>query len=538
MKRLAVAAIAILAALATLVAQEHAGHQIPSIPLELLARPIGLRDGIGIAHDPITTTSNQAQALYDQGLAHLHSYSWIAAARAFHEALRVDPSAALAHVGLSIAYEELNKPDAARDALLRATAVSSGLSDHERRHIEIRSMQLASAEARSDAARLGVYRATIDAALVAYPSDVELLLLRGVVESRDPADRGQGSTTASIAFYLRVLGADANNFAAHHYLTHALENAGRIDDALIHAEHYARLAPAVPHAHHMRGHGLRRVGRIGEAIAEFRKAFEIETARAASEVIPVEFDWHYQHNLDLLATSHQYLGLMRTAETFLEKSFAIGSPLVVQEFNKHEWPTFLLARGRAEEALASTVALTRSPASVVRAIGHVLAGRAQLAQRQFAAAAESSNVAMKELRAAGAEASLAAPYLQALQAEFFLRTGERDRAAALFRDVRAKIRTLPGPDAWSQGLFRLESIGRVAVASSAWDIAAETAADMEAHDPRYGGTHYLQALVAEHQQDPKRMKEHLRLAADAWKDGDADFADLIDIRARLRRPLH
>ena len=77
--------------------------------------------------------------------------------------------------------------------------------------------------------------------------------------------------------------------------------------------------------------------------------------------MPVEYDWHYQHNLDLLATSYQYVGQMAKAEALFKTSFAIPSSLVVQEFNKREWPVFLLARGRAKEALDAANVLAGAP---------------------------------------------------------------------------------------------------------------------------------------------------------------------------------
>ena len=107
----------------------------------------------------------------------------------------------------------------------------------------------------------------------------------------------------------------------------------------------------------MDGHNLRRAGRIDEAIAEFAAADALETAYFAAERIPVEYDWHYQHNLDLLATSYQYIGRMVEAEALMKRSFAIPSSLVVQEFNKREWPVFLLARGRGKEALAAATTM-------------------------------------------------------------------------------------------------------------------------------------------------------------------------------------
>ena len=98
------------------------------------------------------------------------------------------------------------------------------------------------------ATALHTYRRALDDAIAAFPSDVELLLERGVAASTDVRDRGQGSVPGSIAFYDRVLAIDRDNFAAHHYLTHAYENAGRIEEALAHGAVYARSAPDVPHA--------------------------------------------------------------------------------------------------------------------------------------------------------------------------------------------------------------------------------------------------------------------------------------------------
>src|SRR5688572_5333576 len=121
----------------------------------------------------------------------------------------------MAHLGLSFAYEEVNKPAAARAALERARALASGVSAHERRHIEIRSMQLAAAQTPAAGRDLADYRRALDEAVAESPLDAELWLLRGIAESPDPADRGQGSTGTSIGFYERVLAIRADHFAAH-----------------------------------------------------------------------------------------------------------------------------------------------------------------------------------------------------------------------------------------------------------------------------------------------------------------------------------
>src|SRR6478672_12539999 len=124
---------------------------------ELARRPVPLRSGIGVAHDGLTTSSKQAQAFYDQGLAYLHSYVWLEAARSFNQALRIDPQLAIAHAGLSLAYTELNAPALARTALERAQALAA--NPHDTRHVDLRALQMAAESAPRDTARLAAYRA-------------------------------------------------------------------------------------------------------------------------------------------------------------------------------------------------------------------------------------------------------------------------------------------------------------------------------------------------------------------------------------------
>src|SRR5687767_7279558 len=67
---------------------------VPYVPSGLLERPVPLRTGIGNSHQQVTTTSEKAQAYYDQGLNYLESFVWIEASRSFHEAIRLDSALA------------------------------------------------------------------------------------------------------------------------------------------------------------------------------------------------------------------------------------------------------------------------------------------------------------------------------------------------------------------------------------------------------------------------------------------------------------
>lgn len=511
---------------------QHASHAIPAVPLDLLERALPLRTGIGTVREEVTTRSADARAFYEQGLAYLHAFVWIEAARSFHQALRMDPGLALAHVGLSVAFVELNRPDEARKALASARVLGARASEHERTHIELRAAQLDAEIDPRDAAKLAAYRGAAERAHAAFPDDVELLLQRGLAESLDPAERGQGTGAASMPHFERAAALAPAHPGAHHYLAHALENSGRAAEALEHARAFATLAPGVPHAHHMLGHSLRRAGRVDDAIAEFETADRLSTDYFAREKVPPELDWQYHHNLDLLGLSYQYRGEMKKAAAALKRSFDLPTNLVGQAVNKRLWPLFLLARGRAAEALDAARTLIAHPHPVVQATGHIEAGYALLAANQWGAAGTESNRALALLKTGAEGAQLAAAPLVGLQGEFYLRTAARDRGRQLVLEAAKRWRSLPGPDNWSQALFRLEALARAARAVGDWELAGQLAAQMLEHDPAYAGSHFAAALVAQHEGDAPRARAAFEAAIRSWSRADPDLPELAQARRR------
>jgi tetratricopeptide (TPR) repeat protein len=509
------------------VAQESA-HAIPDVPVSLLTRPIGRVAGIGSAHDPVATKSADAQAFYDQGNAYLHDYIWVDAARSFNEALRLDPALAMAHVGLSFAYTELNKPQLAREALAAAERLAATANDHDRVRIHLRALQMTAESAANSRTALAAYRTALDEALTQFPNDGELWMLRGHAESSDPANRGQGSGASSVRFYEKALSLGATT--SEHYLAHAFENSGDEAQALAHAAAFARNAPAVPHALHMHGHELRRAGQIEEAIRTFEAADRINRESLAREAFPPEYDWHYEHNLDLLGSSYWYVGRVGRASEVLKEAFALPSLLLVQMYNKRTWPEFLIARGRYDEAAAAGTQLTTHPVGVVRALGHIVIGRARLAAGQLAVAASESNLALAELRAAPGGQEIVAPTMALLQGEFLLKSGQQARGQEVLRTLVQQISALPGPDNWVQTLFVLDAIARTAREANDWEYARWAASEMIAHDSKYAGGHFALALVAEHDKNLAEARRHAAEAERLWSLADADLPE----RARLR----
>ena len=513
---------------------QHARPEIPVVPLELLERPVTIRSGIGTVQHPVSTTSADAQRYFDQGLAYLHSYVWVEAARSFNQALRLDPSLAVAHAELSVAYTELNRPNEAKAAIERAQASLQKLPEHDRRHVEVRALQLEAERHPQDKTRLAAYREALDAAIGATPQDAELLLLRGIAESADPADRGQGAVRSSILYFEKAAAAAPKHVAIAHYLTHAYENSGQIEQALATAEQYAQAAPEIPHARHMYGHNLRRAGRTLEAIAEFEAADRLHGEYSKRESVSPALDWHYHHNLDLLASSRRYLGQMQQAAALYKRSFDLPSFLVAQVYNKRQWTAFLRSRGRLDDALEAAQQLVNHPHPLIQATGHIESGYALVAAGRWGDAGNAYNTALRMLRGGVEGGTMAAPALLALQGEIALRTADRVKGRRTLLDAAKRWRALTGPDGWVQALFALEEMTTTARQVGDWELAGLLAQEMREHDPQYAGTHYALGLVAERAGNGDDARRALALAQKYWSQADRNLPELAEIRKRLK----
>jgi len=517
---------------------QHEGHEAPEIvgwvPQEILKRPLPLRPDIGNLHQKVSTSSAEAQAFYDQGLNYFASYVWIEAARSFHQALRLDPSLAVAYIGLCDVYVELQDAPAARAALEKAQSLSKPITEAERHWIEIRARQVEFLEDKRNLDKFVAYRKAIYDALMANPLDPGLWILRGFADEGPGAGHGQTGDLDSIAFYQTALMVSPDNSAAHHYLAHSYENIGRTEEALAHSEAYLRLASSIPHAHHMRGHELRRAGRIEDAITEFRKANDLETAYYRTEHIPAEYDWHRPHNLSLLAMCYQLLGQMKIAEQLLRESFSLPAHGELAEFGHKQWPEFLLARGRAQEAFEQSLLLAQSPSSMARFAAHTLMGRALVAMNQVDDAEKELVLARNALvLIPETDADRLRPYSDTLRAEILLSQKKSAEGGGLMKEIEEQLRASPGPDARSQALIQLDSIARWCRETEQWVLAEQTAQEMIQLDPSYAGGYYAAGLAAEHEGNLGRAIQQFSVAEKLWSEADKDLPELRIIRQKL-----
>ena len=214
---------------------------------------------------------------------------------------------------------------------------------------------------------------------------------------------------------------------------------------------------------------------------------------------------------------------MKAAEAALREAFALPARIDFAEFNRKAWPEFLLDRGRTEEALAASEELVNGKWAMARFAGHALAGRVYCSLNQM-------DNAENELRLAEQETEQIRPAILKLltdsvllRAEILLREKKWEEANPLMQKIENDLVAVPGPDAWSEALFQLEYIARVAREAGDWELAESTAQRMIKHDPSYAGGYFALSLAAEHKGDSLAAKQEFAKGEKLWSKADAQL---------------
>lgn len=515
---------------------------IGGVPNTLLKQPVALRPNVGQFPTPTSTKNEKAQAYFEQGMGYLHGYALVEAARSFHEALRNDSTMVMAHVGLSRVFMELDDYQPARRAAETAKSLANYASEREKTHVDLRFAQLKAVDSLANQKLLNDYRMAVNKAVKRFPQDAELWLIAGNAYEPFAAGRGQGSSTASIAIYEKVLQLYPNHPSAHHFLIHAYEGMTDYGKALEHGEVYARLAPNLAHALHMYAHDLMKTGNVDEAIAQMKQTDAIERNLYETERYASMYDWHHIHNISLLALSYQYQGRITEAEELVKERFMTERPINPERafYNKIGYPGLLVNQSRYAEAMPVITDLTTATTPGERTIGYYLLGLVQLKKNQMAPARLSLKAAQKELKEAIASDKTdwirgwLEPYPKFLAALIALSDrndgdaanrppNEREKGLADIRKFQAYAHEQHGPDSWAEALFQLETIAQIAWQLKLTDFAEESAKLLAEHDPAYPGTHYALARLATQKGDAATAQREQQLARQGWSKADAAF---------------
>ena len=272
-------------------------------PPEKLPPPLKIT-GIGNSHLKITATP-EAQAWFDQGLNLLHDFWDYESARAFEQAVRVDPKCAMCYWGLSRALTSYHNLGGgySKVALDKAVDLKGHASKKEQLYIEA----TAAGAAASAAAESAPPDPNVESKSTVLwrqivkkdgkDTQAKIFLAGSLMNGFDDAGEPKVGTKKGIAVLEEVLKDAPDDSAANHYWIHAMEPSNHPERAIESAKKLAALAPSSGHMVHMPGHIFYRVGDYAQAEHWFTASTDVDEAYMHAQHVGVDDDWNYVHNL-------------------------------------------------------------------------------------------------------------------------------------------------------------------------------------------------------------------------------------------------
>lgn len=293
----------------------------PPAGAPIVAYPAGtFIDGVGTSDIPVTSSSEPCKKHVRQGFALIHCFWFNEAVRSFRDAVKEDPSCAIAWCGLNVAEtmpwnKRSEYAQEAKYAIDQAVRRWESASPLEQRLITTFKNRDVTTDDRRSPFNNEMHKIVDD-----YPEAFEpRLILAGVRIQLCMADRTlpsgvvQNELVEAARLIEPILAKDPLNPGALHYHIHAYEGS-RPEKALSSARLLGQVAPASPHMVHMSGHIYNVLGMWDEA----NKAFERSAAigeEYASKVgaKPSDADWNYGHNRDYRGVNYAEQGRVKDA---------------------------------------------------------------------------------------------------------------------------------------------------------------------------------------------------------------------------------
>jgi tetratricopeptide repeat protein len=275
--------------------------------------------------DFATSCSPEAQPLFEQGVALLHSFQYTEAEQTFTEVETRDAKCAMAHWGKAMSrYEQLwTLPDKKRLSQGHKE-IQKAQSLHPASAKEQGFLTAAAAYYTKDAKisytdRTKAYSSALEKLHAQLPDDVEasafyaLSLLALAEQDVDSLENQK----KAIAILDPLLQKYPNHPGVAHYLIHAADRPELAPQGLAAARRYAAIAPDSPHALHMPSHIFVRMGLWQDSITS-NIASDASAARLAEQH---KVESHYQmHARDFLNYSYLQSGQEAKAREVIEHS--------------------------------------------------------------------------------------------------------------------------------------------------------------------------------------------------------------------------
>ncbi|MEO5865118.1 MAG: hypothetical protein ABIQ79_08800 [Nitrospiraceae bacterium] len=275
-------------------------------------------DNLGSLHHPITTTSEQAQRYFDQGLRLVYAFNHEEAIRSFEAAAQFDSQAAMPYWGIALALgpninSTMEKKDERRaiEMAQKARRLAGRATPEEHAYIEALVTRYVG---RKGAKRKGLdeaYAKAMRSVAQRFPEDDDAatLFAEALMDLRPwnfwkQDGKPQPGTDEIVTTLESVLARNPDHPGACHYYLHAVEASSQPERALPCAERLPGLMPGAGHLVHMPAHIYMRVGKYHKAVEQNQQAAHVDEQYLADQHPTGEYaDGYYTHNLHFLWAS-------------------------------------------------------------------------------------------------------------------------------------------------------------------------------------------------------------------------------------------
>lgn len=332
-------------------------HEMHGVPQTLAdwARGAMLFDGLGDFHRGITTSSEEAQQFFDQGMRYLWSFNHDESTRSFAKAAEIDPMCAMCFWGIALTVgPNYNVPFMAeprakvawralqhgQELAPRATPVEQALIGALGKRYE----GPQPLDPSNEGPVLTAYAEAMKAVAEKFSDDLDVQTMYAESMMNVNAwklwtldGKPAPGTNEIVATLESVLKRNPQHPGANHYYIHTVEASPDPARAVAAAERLRGMMPAAGHLEHMPAHIMQRVGRYEEASEANRKGAEADLVYLAKTKPLDYYSFYMAHNYQFLAFSAAMEGKKTEAVKAARKSREVVSDEMLAMMPGMDW---------------------------------------------------------------------------------------------------------------------------------------------------------------------------------------------------------
>ena len=342
-------------------------------------KPVTLYPGLGSWRHPIATTNPEAQKYFDQGLILLYSFNRPEALRSFRKAAELDPNAAMAHWGISMAIGPYLNMDMDPSYQMKDSceAVKTGLALQNINESDRAWLHAAAARC-PDYADPKPYINGMREIAARHPDDpdAQTLYAEALIvpvrwhcyDQHGKAAEGVPEAEQVLESVLRRL---PNHPGANHLYIHVVEASRTPERAIPSAQRLMGIVPAAGHMVHMPGHIWLVLGDFNTAAAVNERAAQVDREYFAKTGVMGAYYPYYLHNLHFVLYSRAMQGRLAETKaaaqqmaravkpvmaTMPEMADFFGGAIPMAQLRLYQWDEVLsVERPKAENPLAMSL---------------------------------------------------------------------------------------------------------------------------------------------------------------------------------------